>query len=371
MSFGLSHEIRGRLFEFLLLLVVCGSITFSTAYINFQWFARDLETATAPGDTAGYLSAYLAPEDILRGGSSLAFRDYRLAVPLLAHLVPEPPEAAFRSARRIDTLGLAVFKFAVVTALFNFAASVLTYAICRWFQLPRLLSLLGSVLYSALTFVAAVNGIPHVDSVFFFAFGLGAYALLTRSYGVLLLTALVGTFVKEAIFLLGFLALLLPDEMRTRLRLIAVMIPGALVYVAVRYIILPGDRDYFASGTFVPLIGLAFHNLWTLNGLEWVFMGLDFLWLPLLWTLLRGGADRVLVRWSLVIPVLIGVTILGGSDHFARSLVLAYPTAIPLAMLGIQALLDRIESLQTESAPSTVQLERSSLRVAPDELLHS
>ena len=357
MSFNLSDEKRGQIIGLLLLVVVFGSITFSIAYDNFESFSRALETAAPPGDTADYLHAFFEPQDLLRRDGTLAYRDYRLAAPLLAHLVPDPPESIFRTAKRVDPLGLAVFKFATITALFNFATCVLVYAICRWFNLSRLLSLLGGALYSTLTFVVIVNGIPHVDSVFYFVFGLGAYAVLRKNLALILLSVLVGTFVKEAIFLLGVLALLLPDQIRFRIKVVAAMVPGALVYVAVRYVLLPSNHDYFTSGEFLPIVGVVLQNLGTLNGLEWVIMGFNFLWLPMAWALLRDGTDTVLMRWSLFLPILVVVTVLGGSDHFGRSLPLAFPVAIPLAMLGIRAMIDRIEADETVATPTAVSSE--------------
>ena len=352
MKLRLSQRATLGLLELTLPLIVCASITFSIAYNNYEAFSHAIMTAEPPGDTAEYLQAYLDPQALFSDESHVQFRAYRLATPLLARLVPDPPQNVFRSGRPLDPMGAAVFKFAIVTALFNLATCLVIYAICRRLQLSRLLSLLGAALYSTLTFVVVVDGIPHVDAVFFFAFALGSHAVLTRNIGLIVVTTVLGTFIKEAIFLLGVLALLLPAPMRSRVMLIAAMVPGALVYVAVRYIALPSSTDYFASGTFIPLAGVALHNLITLNGIEWVFMGFNFLWLPILWTLFRGRADPTLVRWSLFLPVLIIVTVGAGSDHFGRSMPLAAPVAIPLALLALKSLLELVEQREGELAMS-------------------
>jgi hypothetical protein len=144
-------------------------------------------------------------------------------------------------------------------------------------------------------------------------------------------------------FLLAIFAVLLPGLFRERAKLVAAMVPAAVIYLLVRFMFLPTANDYFISGTFLPYVHLALLRLWTINGVAWVFMGFDFLWLPIVWVVLRGSRDRTLRRWSLMIPVLLLVSILGGSDHYGRILLLAFPAAIPMAMLGVQRLLDLLE----------------------------
>jgi hypothetical protein len=246
----------------------------------------------------------------------------------------------FRPTRHFnDPLAAGVLRFAILTSLLTFLTAVVVFYLCRGFGVPRVLSVLGSVLYVGLTFVLAVQGIPHVDAGFFLCFGLAALALQRRNLALLFASVTVGMFVKEGMVLVAVLIALLPIPFFKRLQLGIVMAPGVLAYLAVRFWLLPTQHEFSAGEGTLADIPLGLKHIVTVNGLGWIFMGFNFLWLPFAYALRWCRPNPVLVRWAWSIPALILVTALDGSDHYARFLLLAFPAVIPLAVIGIGELI--------------------------------
>ncbi len=210
-----------RIREFILLVVTAGTLTFSGFYDSFQDFQQILEKGPPPGDLADYLAIYRGPQDIRLGYVPRSHRDYRVVVPYLARLVPLPPRSLSRSERQFDELVEGALRFAILNALFTFGSSLLAYYFCRWFGFSVLLSLFGSVLYLSLTGVNGHEGIPQVDSGFFFVFGVGALAILKRCQLLLLVSCTLGIFIKEPMVLILVLIGLLPATVRERARRVA------------------------------------------------------------------------------------------------------------------------------------------------------
>jgi hypothetical protein len=242
----------------------------------------------------------------------------------------------FRPTRSFDDpVAAAILRFALLTSLLTFLTAVAVFYLCRGFGLSRLLGVLGANGYVGLTFVLAVQGIPHVDAGFFLFFGLAALALQRRNYVLFFGTITMGMFVKEGMLLVGLLVILLPVSLLDRLRWLMLMVPGAAAYALVRFWLIPTPSEYLGSGAFESDVLTALRHIASLNGLGWIFMGFNFLWFPFLYALRACHPAPMLVRWSWSIPVLIVATALFGSDHFARFLLLAFPVVIPLAMMGI------------------------------------
>lgn len=323
------------------LLFTLGTLCFSITYTNYESFDSQLRASgNAPGDTAKYLNIYLGTEDPLQGHRPTTFLDYRVVVPYLARLVPLPPPGVFRPTRHFDDpLAAGVLRFAVLTSLLTFLTGVVLFYLCRGFGISRVLSLMGSVLYVGLTFVLAVQGIPHVDAGFFLCFGLAALALQRRNLWLLFATVTVGIFVKEGMVLVALFIVLLPAPLFDRLRMGVVMVPAVAAYVAVRFWMLPMQTEFLGSGSDINAVRLGLEHIVTLNGLAWIFMGFNFLWLPFAYALRYCRPAPILVRWAWSIPVLIVAAALDGSDHYARVLLLAYPAVIPLAVIGIGELI--------------------------------
>jgi hypothetical protein len=259
----------------------------------------------------------------------------------------------FRPTRGFeDPRAAGVLRFALLTSLLTFLTALVVFYLCRGFGISRVLSLLGSILYVGLTFVLVVQGIPHVDAGFFLCFGLAALALQRRNVALLFASVTVGIFVKEGIVLVALLIALLPVSLLSRVRLGLVMVPAVVAFAAVKYWLFPMQTEFLGSATDIAAIRQGFSHLVTLNGLGWIFMGFNFLWLPFVYALRWCRPDPLLVRWAWSIPVLILAAPLAGSDHYARFLLLAFPAVIPLAVLGIGELIrsaDRGKSLPSQA----------------------
>ncbi len=263
-----------RIREFILLVVTAGTLTFSGFYDSFQDFQQILEKGPPRGDLADYLAIYRGPQDIQLGYVPRSHRDYRVVVPYLARLVPLPPRSLSRSERQFDELVEGALRFAILNALFTFGSSLLAYYFCRWFGFSVLLSLFGSVLYLSLTGVNGHEGIPQVDSGFFFVFGVGALAILKRCQLLLLVSCTLGIFIKEPMVLILVLIGLLPATVRERARLGLMAVPGIVLYVTVRFWLVPMQDEYLASQALREDIWASFVHLGTPNGLLWTFMPL-------------------------------------------------------------------------------------------------
>jgi hypothetical protein len=333
------------------LFAILTSIATSIVYIGVAKFNLD-DPATS--DVHEYIAIY-------NGGSiegiEKPFR-YRVVVPELARLVPDPPDVLLRGS---DVTGekIVKLKFGLVNIVFLLLAAWSLFLLLGTLSFGEADAFLGALLFLGSFWVLLLSGIPLVDAG---AYGVLAFGCLAcaRDWRLPLAAAvLVGMFVKETSALLLVFALCFHPAWRTRIAQALACLPGLAAYVVVRLWVWPTSEGYSYSVGKVwgaipdlfaarPLFEIAatFGPLWILAaiGVRAAFARRGDSGAPaspavparLLWfvaavvalMLANGGAER----W-------VGAVQRGGAagaSSFGRTLFLAFPVVIPYALVGLR-----------------------------------
>jgi len=209
---------------FLVVLILCVTASYTIVYTGIHSFFE-----AEPGgnsDTLDYLAMY-------RGEKvSYVYRASRVAIPLLARILPEPPGWIFDSTRRITDTWIATVKFGIVNFVFLALTGILFFYFLLQLDFSTWESLLGVLLFYTARPVVQNAGVPMLEAAGYFFLLLCVYAILREYYVMLAVAFLVGVFVKETVFL-AFPAVLL-SEQKHKVRLIFLLLLGFIVYYSFR-----------------------------------------------------------------------------------------------------------------------------------------
>jgi hypothetical protein len=266
---------------------------------------------------------------------------YRVFTPLLARLVPAPPQPLLRYFD-MDADKLVKYHFGMVNLLGLALAGLLMVGFCEALGFTTLEGLLGALLFYTSFTVVNFAGTPLVDAWAYAFLMLGLVAALRGSMAWLLVAALVGMLAKETTLLLVPAVLLLGGPPRTVARKLLALLPGVIVYLVFRFVFYPGGYGHPGDP------GTAWSTLISRmqQGPYWAFLlfdgGVAF---GLLWPLaavgawsLREARHHPLMRLAWLVPGIMLVPFLIGSN-VGRIWFYAFPALIPLAVTGIRQLL--------------------------------
>ncbi|TKJ20634.1 hypothetical protein [Blastococcus sp. CCUG 61487] len=311
-------------------------------YVGYREFAvDDPATGGDTGDSAAYARMALTGEldDVPK-----PFR-YRVVVPFLAHLW-------MRLADRQDLYELYV-AFAVLNLVgLALAAWAVHHLLLRWGFTARE-GFTGGLLFLASWPVLRFGGAVLVDAWSHAALAGAAYAVVARRYRLLLVVATLGMFVRETTVFAALLVLVVPAPWSVRLRQLACFVPGVVGYALFRFVLAPTEVGYsYNVDRFTRQVTdvLGWSGLpYTLRELALTFgaAGLLFVVGVIHNRRVRAlpGSLFWLVPVALVIPFLI-------ASNLARIWFLAFPAVIPLAVLGLRALLADDGERRDEGADS-------------------
>ncbi|WP_116452341.1 hypothetical protein [Blastococcus litoris] len=298
-------------------------------YVGFREFdIDDPATGGDDGDSAAYARMALTGD---LDGIEKPFR-YRVVVPFLAHVwlhLGERPEAGDVQATFavLNMIGLALAAWAMCNFLRRFGFSAQE-------------GFTGALLFLATWPVLRFGGVVLTDAWSHAVLAGAAYAIVARKHRLLLVVATVGMFVRETTVIAVLLVLVVAAPRATRLRQLACFVPGVLGYLLFRFVLAPTTDGYaynldrmerqlvdVSSASGLPS---------TLRELALTFGATGLLLVVGLVRNRRLGALPRNLYWlipvAFVIPFLI-------ASNLARVWFLAFPAAIPLALLGLRAVL--------------------------------
>jgi hypothetical protein len=229
------------------------------------------------------------------------------------------------------------FDLRVAFAVLDLAGLALAaWALClllRRLGFSALEGFTGGLLFLASWPVLRFGGAVLVDAWSHAVLAGAAYAVVARRYRLLLLVATVGMLVRETTVFAALLVLVVPAPWSVRLRQLACFVPGVLGYFVLRFVVAPTDRFTRQVADVLGWSGLPY----TLRELALVFGAAGPL---LVLGVLRNRRVRALPRalvWLVPVALVIPFVI---ASNLARIWFLAFPAVIPLALLGLRALLE-------------------------------
>ncbi len=318
---------RGRLHG--VLLVVFALAAAPIVYVGYREFdIDDPATGGDAGDSAAYARMALTGD---LEGVPKPFR-YRVVVPFLAR-------GGMHAVGRTDVADLRV-GFAVLNLLGLALAAWAVFLLLRRLGLSAPEGFTGGLLFLGSWPVLRFGGAVLVDAWSHAVLAGAAYAIVARRHRTLLLIATAGMFVRETTVFAALLVLVVPAPWSVRCRQLACFVPGVLGYLLFRFVVAPTDLGYRYN---LDRFGRQVTDVLGWSGLPYTLRELALTFGaagPLLVVgLIRNRRTRELPRhlfWlvpvALVIPFLI-------ASNLARIWFLAFPAVIPLALLGLRAVL--------------------------------
>lgn len=228
--FKKAFVIKKNIFVILLLI--------STAISTFYWsisIFRDYDENTT--DIVQYKLLVHAPLK----NQVLAPYAYRLLTPKLVYLLDQIQTPLFSSSKHNIKKDPIAIQFAFINLFFTMFTSITLYFFLLNFQLEKVFSFLGSLLYLTSYYVITWNYLPLVDASGHFFLILGLLFVVKRRYVSLLICVLIGMWAKETTGLLLIAALLVDYKNKI---LVISCIPGMILYVIVRFFILENIPVY-------------------------------------------------------------------------------------------------------------------------------
>lgn len=298
-------------------------------YVGFREFdIDDPATGGDDGDSAAYAQMALTGD---LEGVQKPFR-YRVVVPFLAH-------AWLHLGQRPDA-GDVQATFAVLNLL---GLTLAAWAVCnflRRFGFTAQEGFTGGMLFLATWPVLRFGGVVLTDAWSHAVLAGAAYAIVARRHGLLLVVATVGMFVRETTVIAVLLVFVAAAPRATRLRQLACFVPGVLGYALFRFVLAPTSDGYAYN---LDRIERQLVDVSSASGLPGTLRELALTFgatgLLLVVGLVHNRRVKALPRrlyWlipvAFVIPFLI-------ASNLARVWFLAFPAAIPLALLGLRAVL--------------------------------
>lgn len=318
----------------LLLFLLFLSIAFSIVYTPVTKVSLN---DGAIGDTSIYTA--------MHEGKSLQeipkpFR-YRVLVPMLARLVPLPPEFITRGFE-VDQAKLIKYKFGIINALFLGLTAWIFFFFCGRLGFTRHLSLIGGLLFLTSFYTINFAGLPLVDSAAYFFLVAVLFAVKKEDDWLLLFLFTIGIFAKETIVIAIIYILFRQASWQKRVRQLLLCIPGLLAYNLLRFVLLPTQIgfNYDANRVLHIFIG----NSGSLS--SWAFAAINFTFVfGILWVFAFSGLKLIhqrrihdLLALLPIVPVVFVTPFMIGTD-LGRIWFLSFPAIIPLALAGIERFL--------------------------------
>lgn len=327
--------------KWLVLFIVLGNFAFSIVYNNFQTFDPNLPRGQAFTDSDLYI-------DIHNGRAASDLRQpYRILVPYLARLVPDPSSHMFGAGRQLDETSRTAFKFAVVNFAFMIGIGVVLYHLNRGFGLTVAQALAGAGLFFSLTHVVRSGGGPVAEIGYWFFLSLAALAVQRQNLWLLTLVTAIGVFAKEQMVWIGLLVLLSPFGLRQKVRLVVALAPAVILYLLWRIWGASTVGDSVAVGPIGTRLWANLTRLPNLHELLTITMAFGLLWIPALWALLRGSLPMLLSRWAWFILALLVFNRMMGLGN-VRHATAGFIVVVPLAVLGLSRWLNLPDLKESE-----------------------
>lgn len=256
---------------------------------------------------------------------------WRILVPFLARIIPDFSPKFFSPERIFSNFWVAKFKFGIVNLFFLSGVGIVLFYYLVGFGFSMWGSLVGVFLFYTARPVIQYCGLPMADSAAYFFTLLCFLALQRKSVFFLFVSFILGTLVKEAVFL-SFPALLaLEGDKRFKLKSALLMVAVFMAYFLVRFYIWP---DYEENKFNLPLILSFKYHIQSLSRFNylmdlissfsgvWILAGIGFF---------LSSTPKLLKRWSWLILLML---VIAGS--VGRIIFLAFPVVIPLAVGGLE-----------------------------------
>jgi len=314
-------------------LVLMGNPALSIVLGNFHEFDPMVRKGYAFADSDAYVAEYFQEPNRA---------PYRFLVPMLARVLPDPPDWASQrgtSGVKLGSVSIAASKFATIGFVFLCGATLLMVRLACSFGLSMHESTLGGAMVLGLNQVVWLSGGPVIEPAFWFFLCLGLLAIQLRNPILLACALLAGIFVKEHILLLAFFAGVTPLEHGRRKWMFLAVLPAVVAYAAVRLLWQPVAADFldqmFAANS-LDRVGAAFRNLFSVTGIKYVFLTFGLLWLPFAYTVARVELPIILRKWGYVVPLLLVGPPLLGVHHIMRYLTAAFPVIVLVVLFGIR-----------------------------------
>lgn len=308
--------------------VVALAVATAVVYTDVMTFQPAATASSGYPDTQNYLAMYQG--DVGRG-----HHGYRILVPFLAGLVPNPPVGLF--SERPNPARVIAYKFGVVNLIFLVGAALLLHLLQTGLGLRYLESLLGIVLFLGSVPVVRSAGLPMTDTAFYFFLVLSLLAVQGDRPGWLVAAVGIGVLAKELVLLVLFALLLTHLPVRRKGWHLAALVPGAAIYIGLRLTLEEAGAGAYNILVADPEARLAqsLGHLSTLDGLvDFFILSFGAAWLPAAWAAFGCRLPPLLKRWAWLVPIVF-VGVLTGGGNLGRSTFTAFPIVMPLAALGL------------------------------------
>lgn len=270
---------------------------------------------------------------------------YRVFTPFLARLMPLPPAGLLRYFD-LTPERLITYRFGMVNLLGLALSGLLLIQLCAAFSFEAPWSLLGALLFYTSFPVVNGAGAPMTDAWAYAFILLGLVAAVRGSMVWLMLASLVGMFAKETTLMLVPAVLLLADAPRVKLRKLAALVPGIVVYVIFRQALSEGGYSFpsnpiTAFARLVERMSAGPYLWWILFEGATAFGLLVPLGVVGAWSL-RRRPRAPLARLAWLVPatlLLPFVNAVGIGSGIGRLWFYSFPVMIPLIMVGLRQVL--------------------------------
>jgi hypothetical protein len=267
---------------------------------------------------------------------------YRVVVPFLAGHVPDslPGLDIYYSLTEEKRIA---FQFGVVNVLGMATAAYFLFLLCAAAGFTFSEAFLAGFLYLTSFYIINFTAIPRVDSWAYATLIAGILCVQKRQYAVLIGLSLIAVFVKETIFLVVIYSLVIPEQLREKIRATACMLPALIAYVYFRLVMYPTEVGVDQTvGTFAGNLVSQLEQGYTRLAVIIIEGGQTFgiLWVFLIIYVLYFRSANCFVTKSLIlIPVVLIVPFLINLD-VGRVWFFAFPAIIPAAALAISRIFE-------------------------------
>ena len=266
---------------------------------------------------------------------------YRFVIPYLARCIPIPPPIVTERFE-IDEIKIIKYKFGILNAFGLSLAAYFLFLFCMKLGIARMMSLLGSFLFLTNFYVINYAGLPFVDAFSYFFLIFCFYTILAQRNFLLFTAFMLGIFVRETLVLCFVYILTIEQPIPEKMKKIALCMPGLLLYLYVRIVLLPTDIGYnytlqrFSEVMVNYLAGLSNWMYAFLN----LFFSFGFLWVLAVKGLLtlKSNGDKKLNSLLPIVPLVLIIPFLIGTD-LGRIWFLVFPVVIPLSLIGLAPIL--------------------------------
>ncbi|MDP6511684.1 MAG: hypothetical protein QF878_00645 [SAR202 cluster bacterium] len=337
---------RAEVRQTIVALIIALTVTYSVMYTSLQYFNSN--NVAGNSDALTYMEFATATGDI----ESRRSKQARIFTIWLVKLVPNPPSWIFSRDRTVNDEWLLRIKFAAVNSALVVGTAMLVWLLLRRQEFSVMESYLGMLMFLGSLFIVYTTTIPMVEASNYFFIALGAYAIFSEKLPLYGLALLLGLFAKETAGII--LPLALVTYPRRWFAWFAWAVPGLAIYMVFRaYSISTGEGDL---GHFDPehLKGAiqSFTGLFRFNQGAELVGAFGLLWIAAGYAALKGKLSSLYRRQLLIVALLLLIA-LGFVVSLGRTVYMAFPVVIPVALLGIRAFLDQDSESSIDSNQTT------------------